>query len=29
MTSLFQKATSAQQNKFTITVPNGVVYLFF
>jgi hypothetical protein len=29
MTSLFQKATTAHQNKFAITVPNAVIYLFF
>lgn len=29
ITSLFRKATSAPHNKFTVLVPNGLIYLFF
>jgi hypothetical protein len=29
ITSLFRKATTNQQNKFTLIVPNSIIYLFF
>lgn len=29
ITSLFRKATTDPQNKFTLVVPNGIIYLFF